>query len=60
MFDLLDPIQRVRGRDICNEDGCSGTYPDIEVEVLVVHRLDIEAYCGNGGNDLANLSDYGG
>lgn len=37
-----------------------GTYPDIEVEVLVIHRLDIEAYRWNGGNDFANLPDGGG
>jgi hypothetical protein len=42
------------------EKGRSSTYPDIEVEVLVIYRLDIEAYCGNGGDDLANLSDDGG
>jgi hypothetical protein len=36
------------------------TYPDIEVEILVVDRLDIEAYCRNGGYDFANLSDNTG
>lgn len=32
-------------------------YPDIEVEVLVVDRLDVEAYGGNGRYDFANLSE---
>lgn len=60
MFDLLNPIWRVRGRVVCDVNGRSGTYPDIKVEVLVIHRLDIEAYRWNGGNDFANLSDGDG
>jgi hypothetical protein len=30
-------------------------YPNIEVEVLVRDRLDVEAYCGYRGDDLADL-----
>lgn len=59
MFDLLDPIRRVRRRDICERDGCSCTYPDVEIEILIIHRLDIEAYRWNGGDDFANLPDGG-
>lgn len=60
MFDLLGPTRRIRGRDVCEVDGRGDTYPDIEVEVFVVHRLDIEAYCWNGGNDFTDLADGGG
>ena len=59
MFDLLDPTRRVSGW-ACDRDDCGGTYPDIEVEVLIIHRLDVEAYRWNGGDDFANLSDEAG
>ena len=31
------------------------TYPDVKVQVLVRHRLDIEAYCWYRGDDFADL-----
>lgn len=31
------------------------TYPDVEVEVLVGYRFDVEAYCRDGGYDFADL-----
>jgi hypothetical protein len=31
------------------------TYPDVEVEVLVRYRFDVESYGGYCGDDLANL-----
>lgn len=34
-----------------------GAYPNIEVEILVVYGLDVEAYRWNCGNDFANLPD---
>jgi hypothetical protein len=37
MFDLLDPTLRVKRGAECDGNGCSGTYPDIEVEVLIIH-----------------------
>jgi hypothetical protein len=33
----------------------SATYPNIEVEILVCHRLDIETNGGNSCDDFANL-----
>jgi len=45
--------------DTCDRVGLSGTYPDIEVEVLVIHRLDIEAYRWNGGDDFTDLLEAG-
>jgi hypothetical protein len=32
-----------------------GTYPDVEVEVLVRHGFDVEADCGDRGDYLADL-----
>jgi hypothetical protein len=31
-------------------------YPDVEIEVLVCYRLDVEAYCWYGCDYLADLS----
>lgn len=31
------------------------TYPDIEIQISISDRLDIESDSRNGGNDFANL-----
>lgn len=36
-------------------DRGSGPYPDVEVQILVGHGFDVEAYCGYRRDDLANL-----
>jgi hypothetical protein len=35
--------------------GGEGTYPDVEVEVLVCYGFDVEAYCRYCGDYFANL-----
>lgn len=34
-------------------------YPDVEVEILVCDRLDIETNRRDGGNDFADLDGHG-
>lgn len=32
-----------------------GTYPDVEIKILVCNALDVEADGGDGGHNFANL-----
>ena len=36
--------------------GGRGAHPDVEVEVLVRHGLDVESDCGDRGDYLADLT----
>lgn len=61
MFGLRDPKYQCPSQRLCPSDVSGGlplrdsTYPDIEVEVLICHRFDVEAdsrYCRHNFSNL--------